>query len=504
MQAGRLRASVQLPFPKRFSYSHAGMFAALLCTVLLGEGNPVSICVTIAALILVGTFAFNAAGGIANPTGAYVLFTVMFTGLLGAVTKALLNEPLLEFVPNADQTFLVYLVGTCSMAGAVMLSKRLARRTPLLAGRLTLENTTRVVVGCLAGGILIPMVVYTFFGGGNGSLAGVIRQLNIALPLSVLIAVYQRVKQTNGRSSFSWPGMVGALYSTYIGLFGFSKEGMFSAWVAWMVAAAAARLRVSLLQLGFVGAIGIGALLILVPYAQYGRNFRNLPNSGEIAYQLLSHPLETRQLALSSQEEMPMDLYHWYRKPEGILDRLTLVPIDSALIAKTDETGTIGLSNLLVYFENIIPHFILPDKPVVNTGNQYAHKIGMLSDEDLTTGISFSPYSEAYHLYGWLGVLFVMPAILCMLFTVMQSVSGDTEQSPWGLFYIASFAHLAAEGSLAFPVFVSSFGTEALVATSFFMIYITPIVGSLIVGPAKKTVPLNRPLVGMAGRQRPA
>lgn len=480
------------------------MFAGLLCAVLLAEGNPIPLCVTIFALILTGTFAFNAAGGLANPTGAYVLFTVLFTGLVGAMTKAVLNEPLLEFVPNADETFLVYLMGTCSMTGAVLLSKRLARRTPLLAGRLTLQNTSRVVIGCLAAGILIPELIYAYLGGGSGSLAGVVRQLNIALPLSVLIAVYQRVKLTKGRSSFSWPALVGALYTTYIGLLGFSKEGIFSAWVAWVVAAAAARLRVSILQIALTLAGAFAAILILVPYAQYGRNFRNLPGSREVAISLLSHPIETRNIAVGLQVEMPPDLYHLYRKPEGILDRLTLIPIDSALIAKTDETAPIGLANLLVYFENIIPHFILPDKPVVNTGNQYAHKIGMLSAEDFTTGISFSPYSEAYHLWGWAGVLFVMPTILCMLFTIMQSVAGDTDQSPWGLFYIATFAHLAAEGSLAFPVFISSFGTEALIATSFFMVYVTPIFTTLILGPDKNQTARPVAIGSIARRQTPA
>ena len=432
------------------------------------------------------------------------MFTVLFTGLLGAIVKALLNEQLTEFVPNAGDVYMVYLVGTCSMTGAVLLSKRLARKTPLLAGRLTQENSTRVVIGCLAGGILIPKYIGNLSSGGNGSLTGVVRQLNLALPLSVLIAVYQRVKKTNGRSSFSWPALIGALYTTYDGLFSVSKEQIFSPWVAWAMAAAAARLRVTLLQAGLTLAGAIAALLILVPYAQYGRSFREQPNREEIAIALLSSPLETRKIALGNQEGMAPDLYHFYRKPQGILDRLTLVPIDGALIDFTDRHEPIGLYNVLVYFENVIPHFILPGKPEVNTGNQYAHKIGMLSPNDNTTGISFSPYSESYHLMGWLGVLLIMPTIQCLLFTVMQSVAGNVDQSPWGLFYIAAFAHLAAEGSLAFPVFISSFGTEALIATSFFMIYVTPLFSALIVGPEKTLIKKINPVGSIARRARVA
>lgn len=142
---------------------HATVFAALLANVLLAEGNPPTICLTIFALVMVGTFAFNMAGGLVNPVGAYVLFTVLFTGVAGTVTKALLNEPLEENVPSAGQTLLVYLIGTCGMAAAVLMSKKLALKKSLLEGKLTSENTSQVVVGCLAGGILVPFLFWFCF-----------------------------------------------------------------------------------------------------------------------------------------------------------------------------------------------------------------------------------------------------------------------------------------------------------------------------------------------------
>ncbi len=472
-----------IPFPRRFAYVHATVFAALLAIVLLGEANPPTMCLTVFATIMVGTFAFNLAGGLVNPVGAYVLFTVLFTGVAGTVTKALLNEPLIENVPNAGQTLLVYLIGTCGMAVAVLVSKKLALKKALLEGKLTSENTSQVVVGCLAGGILVPFLFLLLFSGG--AVFSIIRQLNIALPLTVLIAVYQRTRETNGRSSFTWPAMAAALYTTYNGLIGFSKEGMFSSWLAWVVAAAAARLRITIPQVMFTVGGAIVSVFLLIPIAQYGRNFRNNGSNATVAMDLLSRPLEIRRMVKAKEAELPPELYHWYRQPEGIMDRLTLVPIDSALIYRTDILGPIGLTNIGNYFINILPHFILPGKAELNTGNQYAHEIGMLAPGDHVTGISFSPYAEAYHTGGWMGLLIVMPAVLIFMFTTIQSVAGDTDRAPWALFFIAAFGHLAAEGSLLFPVYIGSYGCEALLATAYFMVYVTPIIGTLIIGPGR-------------------
>ena len=449
---------------------------------------------------MVGTLGFNAAGGMQTPSGSYILFVVIFTGLLGTVIKAVLAEPILDNVPGADQTLLVYLIGTCGTVAAIAASRRLAPEKALLTGRLTFENSDRVVIGCIAGGVGVPLLLSYFFAFQNGGILSIVRQLNIALPLSVLIAVYQQVKRTGGRSSFSWPALVAWAYGTVFGLLAYSKEGIFTPSIAWIIAAGAARLRLTFLQLIVIVPVGLIAVGILVPYAQYGRVFRAETTADwHVAVNILSHPLETRKMEKEA-EESGFELYHWYNHPQGILDRLTLVPIDSALIQKTDLTGTLGLGNVWLYFENIVPHFLFPGKPDVHTGNDYAHEIGMLAPDDHTTGISFSPYAEAYHLDGWRGVVILMPALQFLMFWVMEQVVGSTNDGPWALFFIAAFGHLAAEGSLAFPVYIMSFGAEAIIATAFFMIYITPVFSSLIVGPQRAPVQPIRS--GQAEQQR--
>ncbi len=476
-----------IPFPPRVSYSHAFAFGAVLALGLLAEGNSPLACLMVLCTVLAGTAGFNLGGGMRSPTGAYVFFVVLFTGLLGVLVKLVLNEPLVENVPNADQTLTIYFVGTCMIVVAVFCSRSFRRRKPVLKDKLTFAGTPRVVTGCFAAGVLLPTIMDFLFPSGSGALGTILAQLNIALPLCVSVGVYQKVRQTNGAKSFNWPSFLAFAYSTYIGLVGFSKEGIFSAGAAWLMASAAARIRFGALKAMIVVAFALGSVYLLVPYAQYGRNYRlSYGANYEKSRELLRHPLETRKLAYALAEFRPAEQYHWYRNEEGILDRLTLVPIDSALIRATDAAGPIGWTNVGLYFMNILPHFILPNKPDLTTGNQYAHEIGMLAPSDHTTGISFSPFAEAYHLGGWAGVICLVPLVTFVMFVALDAVVGSLDDSPWGLFFIAYFAHGAAEGMLQIPVRMASVGVEAILACALFMIYVTPVIATFLIGPEKR------------------
>ncbi len=473
-----------LPFPKKIGYVPALVAAFGLAGALFAEGNPLRISVIVLALVIVTVLGFNVSGGLRSPAGSYVIALGIFSGLLGVLVKVILYEPLAQNVPNADHTLTIYLVGMTGTYVAAWAANAFAFKKPLLAGRLTQENTRQAMAGTMAAAVVLPALIgFLSRSGGNGSLSSLVNQLNLALPLTVLIAVYQQVKFTRGKSSFTWVAFLAWAYITFLGLLTYSKQGIFAASVAWIVAAAAARLRVGILQVAALTTVSVLAILILVPYSQYGRNFRGQGDTA--AYQFLRHPLETRQKALAAEGAGSFQGYHWFNQPEGLLDRLTLVPIDGALIARTDQVGPLGLHNLFLYVQNLLPHFLLPGKPTINFGNDYAHEVGVLAPDDVSTGVSFSPFGEAYHLYGWWGVLLIAPTVQFVLFFVTQSVSGTTDQTPWALFYILAFSHAAAEGALNYPFYVFSVATAALIASALAIVYVMPIFGSLVVGPER-------------------
>jgi hypothetical protein len=157
---------------------------------------------------------------------------------------------------------------------------------------------------------------------------------------------------------------------------------------------------------------------------------------------------------------------------------------DDALINTTDQIGYAGLLVIPADFSNWIPHFLWPNKPPSGNGNTLAHKIGgVVGDEDLTTGISFTPSGEAYHLAGWTGVFIVAPIIWIMLFTVFDSLCGDVRKSPWGILAIALFSHVAPEGMLDGAIYVMWFGSVGILFVALLTAYFMPLIGTLVAGP---------------------
>jgi hypothetical protein len=195
----------------------------------------------------------------------------------------------------------------------------------------------------------------------------------------------------------------------------------------------------------------------------------------------LSDPAEVRR----GYEEDP-GAPGYYNTSQGFWDRLQFVSIDDNLNNATDQGKVFGLSPIPVTFLNAIPHVLWPNKPVVNFGNMYAHEIGLMNEEDYTTGISFSPTAEAYHMQKWVGVLVVGPLLWLMLFVVFDNLLGDLRSSPWGLLALALISHSAPEGGLNGTIVLVTFGMEIIVFCAYFARWAAPYFAIAFLGPKKE------------------
>jgi len=487
---------VRIPFPERIPIDRVVIFAVLLFVIQSLEGTPLYFSAGCVAFIIIAGVAFNTAGGLTRLSGAYVFFYSLLVFILGVCYKAVLGEAADSNLLDPHTDIEVYVGGIAAMLVAVTVSRRLSRKVGLLQNFLKDSEMYRSSVGCFVFGISGPYLIYSL-GSSGAQLNSAFTQLNRLVPLAILIGVMHTIRHSGGTRSVN-PAVAVAIVYLFIfyGIYSFSKEGMLTPILCWLLPVCAMRYRLSALQ---AASCMMGVFIIfhyLVPYSQYGRRFvpqsPGLSERFDVAIRLLEHPEDTREKYEESQKRVENG---YFNTPQGFWDRLNFVSVDDRLINVTDQGRVFGYSPILVSFENGVPHFIWPSKPQINFGNIYSHEVGGLSEDDTTTGISFSPTSEAYHMGRWVGVLVAAPLLWLLIFVVFDSVFGDLRATPWGLLVLAGISHTAPEGALNGAIYFLTFELEAFVFCALFATYVAPVFAMVVLGRQRVRTQMTFPIL---------
>lgn len=482
---------MRLPFPERVPLPYAVCFATVLCLVQLFQGTSATVSLCSFFFIIVAALAFNLAGGLSRPSGGYVFFYSILAVILGLFYKTLLGEPADSNLLMPSLTMEATLGGMVAMYGAVYVSRRLTARRAFLSGLISIDNLRNAALGCMIVGIALTLALFVV-SYEKGSIFSALGQMNQFLPLAIILGVIYQIRKSGGTSSVNSIVLIAAAVNFSFGAISFSKQGMFTAPVCWLIAAASQRYRISLYQIlgGILAAVF--AFYYLVPYAQYGRNFiesgsttkskeAELIDNINTSLSMLSDLSGVREKYQQSTavQERGDNVPAYYNTPQGLFDRLEMISMDDAIINVTERNGPIGLGPLILDFENLVPHFIWPGKPVARIGNFYAHEIGMIAEDDWTTGISFSPMGEAFHLGRWYGIFLIAPVLWIALFTLFDSLCGDVRENLWGLLALVLMAHLAPEGGLGAPIYLLWNGTVGIVFAALAAAYVMPLLGTI-------------------------
>jgi hypothetical protein len=477
----------------------------ILCLIQLVQGTNPTFALCCFCYILVATIAFNVAGGFTRTTGSFIFFNSVLGVIIGLCVKIYLGEPGDSNLSAPLLTISVYLFGMCMMLVAVYLSKRVRPKNALLGKLITDSNMQTATVGCLVAGILMQFAGYVI-PGGSGSVLSALNQLNRFFPLAIILGVINTIRRSGGTRSVNLPVLLAAALMFTVGVLGYSKEGMIAPFAAYMMAAASQNYRVSRTQI-VVGVLAtVFIFQYLVPYAQYGRSFRQ--ESGEVDFQtsidLLSHLGYVREQYLATSADAYEErVFGYYNTPQGFFERLQMISMDDALIHRTDQFGTFGVLPIIQAFENVVPHFIWRDKPQVLPGNIYAHEVGVLSEADESTGVSFSSTATSFHLLGWKGIFFIGTGLWFFLFIVFDSLCGDVRKAPWGLLVMVLFAHAGPEGDISAIVYMCFYTTYAIIFAGIMGAYVMPIIGTFFIGPAGVMMRRGAPIRSIPNRLRP-
>ena len=486
---------MRLPFPERFSLFPIFLFCMVLCLFQQLQGTTALFSAGTAAFIFLAAIAFNIAGGFARPSGGFIFSYAVVGVIFGISYKALVGEPAQSNLLRPDRTIEAYVASIFAMLGAAYLTKRFRARKSYLPAFASDAEMYRACIGCLITGI--GAVVVGMFGTSEDTSSTVRTILTQAvgfLPLAILIGVTYEIRKSNGERSVNAPVLIAIILMFTEGVLSYSKQGMLSPFVCWFLPAAAQRYRVSIVQVAGLGLAFAFTIYYLVPYSQYGRNFRDpsasLSESIQTNIILLSNLELVRKTYTQSMQNTAADEYtfHYYNSPQGFADRVQMVTPDDAIIDATENGAVFGIFPTLFSFENLIPHLIWPSKPNISFGNTYAHELGLLAnDEDVSTGISFSPAGDAFHQARWAGVLVVLPVLCLILFLATDSLCGDTRLSPFPLLLVVQFLHAAPEGGLEQFAPQAWYGTIILFITAFVAARVMPPIASALLGPVKNS-----------------
>jgi hypothetical protein len=507
---------VRIPFPSRIPLSYSSGFALILFVIEVLEGTPPEFSICTVAFILIATVAFNVAGGFSRPSGSYIFFYAVLAVILGLTYKAYLGERADSNLESPQLTMLVYLGGITGMLVAAFLKRLLLPRRALLEGVAERIDLDAAAIGCIIVGVAISAAAISTiniggtaderYANNSGTVLSALSQVNQFVPLGLILGVTYTIRSSGGRRFLNSYVTVSALASILVyGIVSTSKQGFFLPIACVMIAAAAQRYQFSTGQVVAFAISMVFTFYYLLPFIAVGKvevAAETFPQRASKAYVLLTDLGGARerqiQAAVSYEEDADYSV-HYFNGPQGVFDRLQMISVDDALNTITDQGSVFGYSPLLFDVYSLVPHFIWPDKPLIALGNIYSHEIGMAhystaGDDDNTTGISFSPTADAFHMGSWSGLLLLAPLLWFLCFFVMDAVCGDTRKSPWGLLMVALCSHLAPEGLMTGPFYLMTIGPLMVIFVSFLAAYVLPVIGNVLKKPT-----LRRDQVGQAG-----
>ena len=460
------------------------------------------------AFLILSVLAFNLAEGFTRLTGAYIFWYSTLIVIVGVTWKAVVGEP-------ADSNLYSPLLGmslyTTSMVMLVLVTvvnRRFDVRDMGIGGGFSKGELhyTAAGLGCL---VVWYGIIFAneLFGQAPGGLVSALVQVNVFGSLGLILATIGAIKDSGGRRSTSLISLVGFAYFEYLGVASFSKQAMLTPIVCWLVGAFYSRLKLRFSHILAMVALAVFAFGAVSPLSASRDLAEGLDYPGRIALAanlLIHYPVLRAHVKDLEENGQAGGVNNYYDKPQGsLVERLSMIPPDDELFTYTAKGHYEGLAPVIEYFGNLLPHTLNPNKTITFSGNYYAHEMGVgLAEDDVSTGISYSPVAEAFHCLGWGGVLWLLPAIWLLLFTTVDFVVGDMAKYPWGLMVVVWFAHAAPETLLGGMIYYIGYGNFGMLVAIIVVTRIAPILGSLFLGrtpaPSGRRLAGARPIVAQA------
>ena len=382
---------------------------------------------TVLFLAIMG-FAIQALGGVAT------LFGVAFATLaaqhivVSQVIKAYMGQSPDSRLDAPIMTMLVYCVAACGYLAAAKLHQKFKFRggKPLFAPTVDPQLLARMAIAAA----VLTGVRWAFSLGGDteegfstGGILGLVRQLNILDLLAPACATASIVVASRGKRFFGWLTMITIAGPLLFGLVGGHRAGFINPIVTIVITAWAFGFRYRIRHVAFMA---FAAWFFVFVFSPFAIAIRSVARTGNFVNDL---NLSINAFFERTADQASGDVEEDRRKtsPEimatryfgvqdyaasTLLERFAMIKPTDSITKATLEEGTTEFATITPGFLMSVPSFILPDKPIISTGNMIAHRVpGWVGAEDYHTQITFGIVADSFGSFGWYGA-FAIPMII--------------------------------------------------------------------------------------------
>jgi hypothetical protein len=442
--------------PGRINWNLAAICLVALSAFQVAAGTSAFFIQLVFLCCVAGLLTVNLLGGAAELAGFCVLMLLLKLVFVGQLIKAFFGESAEASLVTPYRTLMVILAGFGGMVLASLAAGPFRFRSPALkpitdpatlklAGLLTYAAGTVCCLGSIAAGGEDGLLRV-------GGMAGLMRQLSFASKLSIVFTTAAVILRTERRHSLQVLNAVPMLTLFGYGLLTASKQAMLDPFLLYGLTVIAFRHRLKVRHgIGAV-ALVLVAQLLLFPFAQAARNVIRvfgLKQSLEVTGDFISAFYGDSGIRdqLESANDDPDSNY--FNRPAGLWERFGMIKTMDMLVLQTEAQGQSDWDTIQHGFNMLIPRFINPDKPAVNTGNYLGHKAGLLGDEDEGTQVSFGFIADSYSAFRWWGAVLI-PFCIVLAFTVVYRwLTGPLWGNVWTVYLFAEFQHSFSEQTIA-------------------------------------------------------
>jgi len=496
---------LRLSLPERVPVSKVMIFSTILALVQLYQGTGYAFVLLFYAFTVGSAFAFNVAGGFSRVIGAYIFWFAMLVPIIGVFWKSVLGEAADTNLKAPLLTMTCYTASMAMLALVSVITARVDLRPVGFSANAPALDYKLASLGCLVFWVLVYQV-FGFLGGSFPGLFSILRQIDFFRHLAIILGTIAVIQESGGKRSMNMVNFIAMMWMTWDGMLIASKQGMMTSFVCWLVAATYMRLKLTPIRIFFMLVVATLCFTLFSQMSQARTKMQDNFDYGDRAAVVFDEIIHYSDLVQFNKDatnpDISSDAHHYYNSQQNILiARLSMMSPDDAFFNYASTAPHIGIDSVINSYQALVPNFLLSTKKVGHgMGNHYAHEIGgYLAAEDNTTGISFSPVPEAYHLAGWLGIFFLLPGIWLLLFFSIDFVCGDLKKAPWALLVIVYLAHAAPESLIDGLVYITGYMNFALAMAIFFCTRFAPILGTLFAGTSLP----NTPVAAVAPRRRP-